>query len=221
MLRIDIFTLFPEWFGWFFQQRHLTNAIQAGSLQVRLFNYRDYTPLKHGQVDDTPSGGGAGMVIRVDVVCAALEAVYGTDCSTLREQRPVYVLSPRGRRLDEEMVCELAELEELTLLSGRYEGIDARVSEHIATGEISIGDYVLSGGELPAMVVMDAVARRLPGALGSEESARWESFSAETGGAPEHPQYTRPAEFRGWKVPEVLLSGNHAEIERWRRENRG
>lgn len=220
-MQVDIFTLFPQWFNWFFQQRHLARAVQAGSLEVRLFNYRQYTPLKHGQVDDTPAGGGAGMVLRVDVVCAALEGVYGKDCATVREERPVFLLSPKGRKLGEELLHHLAALEEFTLLCGRYEGFDQRITDHLATGEISIGDYVVSGGELPAMVVLDALARRLPGALGSEESAAYESFSRELGGRLEYPQYTKPADFRGWKVPEVLLSGNHARIEKWRRENLG
>ncbi len=218
-MRIDIFTLFPEWFSWFFGQRHITNAVQAGSLTARLFNYRDYTPLKHNQVDDTPCGGGAGMVLRVDAVCAALEGVYGGDCAAVKEEQPVFMLSPRGRRLDEKLLMEMSELAEFTLLCGRYEGFDERVSEYLVTGEISIGDYVVSGGELPAMVLVDALARRLPGALGSEESAVYESFSAELGGRLEYPHYTKPADFRGWKAPEVLLSGNHAQIEKWRREN--
>lgn len=218
-MKIDIFTLFPQWFQWFFEQRHITNALDAGSLEVRLHDYRDYTPLKHRQVDDTPCGGGAGMVLRVDAVAAALEGVYGEDCDAVRETRPVFLLSPRGRRLDEQLVSELSRLPEATFLCGRYEGFDERISEHMVTGEVSIGDYVVSGGELPAMVVVDAVCRRLPGALGSEESAQYESFSQELGGRLEYPQYTKPAEFRGWKVPEVLLSGNHAEIEKWRREN--
>lgn len=218
-MQIDVFTLFPQWFGWFFCQRHVTNAVQSGSLEVRLFDYREFSPLKHGQVDDTPAGGGAGMVMRVDAVCAALESVYSQDCRTVRDERPVYVLSPRGRRLNDQMLVELAQLTELTLLCGRYEGLDERIVEHMATGEISIGDYVVSGGELPAMVVLDALTRRLPGALGSEESALFESFSQELGGRREYPQYTKPAEFRGWKIPDVLLSGNHAEIEKWRRDN--
>lgn len=218
-MKIDIFTLFPEWFEWFFKQRHLSNAMETGILKAQLFNYRDYTPLKHNQVDDTPCGGGAGMLLRVDAVCAALEQVYGGDCAAVRQDRPVFLLSPRGRRLDEELVGELSRLPELTLLCGRYEGFDERICEHMATGEISIGDYVVSGGELPAMVVIDAVARRLPGSLGSGESAMYESFSKELGGRLEYPQYTRPADFRGWKAPEVLLSGNHAEIEKWRRQN--
>jgi len=218
-MRIDVFTLFPEWFNWFFEQRHITNAVQTGSLTARLFNYRDYTLLKHNQVDDTPAGGGAGMVLRVDAVCAALEGVYGGDCAKVKDERPVYLLSPRGRRLDEKLLVEMSELPEFSLLCGRYEGFDERVSEHMVSGEISIGDYVVSGGELPAMVLIDALARRLPGALGSEESAVFESFSEELGGRLEYPQYTKPADFRGWKVPDVLLSGNHAEIEKWRRGN--
>ncbi|MEW6020245.1 MAG: tRNA (guanosine(37)-N1)-methyltransferase TrmD [Pseudomonadota bacterium] len=217
-MRIDVFTLFPQWFGWFFDQRHVTNAVQSGSLSVRLLNYRDYSPLSHNQVDDTPAGGGAGMVMRVDAVAAALEAVYEKDCGAVREERPVFVLSPRGRRLDAALVAELASLPEITLLCGRYEGFDERIVEHMATDELSIGDYVLSGGELPAMVVMDSITRRLPGALGNEESGLYESFSEELGGLREYPQYTKPADFRGWKVPDVLLGGNHAEIEKWRRE---
>ena len=182
-------------------------------LELRLLNYRDTTPLRNGQVDDDPYGGGAGMVLRVDVVAAALDAAYGEDPS-----HRVIALSPQGRRLDQELVEELAGEEHLTLLSARFEGFDERVVEHLATEAVSIGPYVLSGGELLAMVVIDAIARRLPGALGSEESAVEESFSAELDGGLEYPHYTRPAEFRGWHVPEVLLSGDHGRIEEWRRE---
>ena len=182
-------------------------------LELRLLNYRDTTPLRNGQVDDDPYGGGAGMVLRVDVVAAALEAAYGEDTG-----HRVIALSPQGRRLDQELVEDLAGEEHLTLLSARFEGFDERVVEHLATEAVSIGPYVLSGGELPAMVVIDAIARRLPGALGSEESAVEESFSAELDGGLEYPHYTRPAEFRGWPVPEVLLSGDHGRIEEWRRE---
>jgi tRNA (guanine37-N1)-methyltransferase len=181
-------------------------------LELRLLNYRDTTPLRNGQVDDDPYGGGAGMVLRVDVVAAALEAVYGEGPG-----HRVIALTPQGRRLDQELVEELAEEEHLTLLSARFEGFDERVVEHLATDTVSIGPYVLSGGELPAMVVIDAIARRLPGALGSEESAVEESFSAELDGGLEYPHYTRPAEYRGWHVPEVLLSGDHGRIEEWRR----
>ncbi len=220
-MRIDVFTLFPQWFNWFFQQRHLTNAIQSGGLTARLFNYRDYSPLKHGQVDDTPFGGGAGMVLRVDVVCAALSAVYGGDCRAVKRKQPVFLLSPRGRRLGSMLLDELGSCGDFTLLCGRYEGFDQRISDHLATEEISIGDYVLSGGELAAMVLVDALARRIPGALGAEDSVRLESFSAGLDGRREYPQYTKPANFHGWQVPDVLLSGNHAEIEKWRRKHLG
>jgi tRNA (guanine37-N1)-methyltransferase len=207
---IDVFTLFPEWFAWFFRQRHVRNALREGH-EVRLFNYRDTTPLPHGQVDDTPYGGGAGMVIRVDVVDAALEAAYGSA------KRPhVAVLTPAGRTFDDQLASELTGVESLALLCGRYEGIDERVREHLATDAISIGQYVLSGGELAAMVVADAVLRKLPSALGSEESAVEESFSPALQGGPEYPHYTRPASYRGWEVPDVLLSGDHERIRRWR-----
>jgi tRNA (guanine37-N1)-methyltransferase len=216
-MQIDIFTLFPEWFEWFLRQRHVRNALRLGH-DVRLFNYRDTTPLGAGQVDDTPYGGGAGMVIRVDVVDAALQAVYGADTQAMLASRRVGVLAAAGRQLDDAVAGELAGLESLTLLCGRYEGIDERVAERLANDSISIGPYVLSGGELAAMVVADAVLRKLPGALGHEESAIEESFSEALEGAPEYPHYTRPASYRGWEVPEVLLSGHHAEVRRWRRE---
>jgi tRNA (guanine37-N1)-methyltransferase len=214
---IDIFTLFPEWFGWFLRQRHVRNALRDGH-DVRLFNYRDTTPLPHGQVDDTPYGGGAGMVIRVDVVDAALRAVYGTGPDSLPLRRRVVVLSPAGRALDDDLATELSELQGVTLLCGRYEGIDERVRDHLANDAISIGPYVLSGGELAAMVVADAVLRKLPGTLGSAESAVEESFSAALEGGPEYPHYTRPASYQGWEVPDVLLSGDHERIRRWRLE---
>jgi tRNA (guanine37-N1)-methyltransferase len=216
-MRIDIFTLFPEWFDWFLGQRHVRNAQRSGH-DIRLFNYRDTTPLSAGQVDDSPYGGGAGMVIRVDVVDAALRAVYGPDTSAMLASRRVAVLAASGRRLDDHVAEELAGLDEITLLCGRYEGIDERVTEHLANDSLSIGPYVLSGGELAAMVVADVVLRKLPGALGHEESAVEESFSEALEGAPEYPHYTRPATYRGWAVPEVLLSGHHSEVDRWRRE---
>jgi tRNA (guanine37-N1)-methyltransferase len=216
-MQIDVFTLFPEWFDWFLGQRHVRNALALGH-DLRLFNYRDTTPLPAGQVDDSPYGGGAGMVIRVDVVDAALTAVYGTDTAALLAARRVAVLAATGRPLDEGVAEELAGLERLTLLCGRYEGIDERVTDHLANDSISIGPYVLSGGELAAMVVMDVVLRKLPGALGHSDSALEESFSRALEGAPEYPHYTRPASYRGWDVPEVLLSGHHEEVRRWRRE---
>jgi tRNA (guanine37-N1)-methyltransferase len=214
-VEIDIFTLFPEAFAWFERQRHVANALAAGH-HLGYVNYRDHTPLSAGQVDDTPFGGGAGMVLRVDVVEAALRARYDDDPVELREQRRVIALTPSGRVLDDRLVDELAAEPTLTLLSGRYEGFDERVLEHFASDRLSIGRYVLAGGELAAMVVCDAVLRKLPGALGHEESALEESFSDALEGAPEYPHYTRPAEHRGWRVPEVLLSGHHARIREWR-----
>jgi tRNA (guanine37-N1)-methyltransferase len=211
-VRLDVFTLVPHAFAWLTEQRPLAGVL-GDELELRLLSYRDYTPLRAGQVDDEPYGGGAGMLLRVDVVAAALDAVYGAQ-----PEHRVIALSPQGRQLTQELVEELAEEPELTLLSSRFEGFDERIVEHLATDAVSIGPYVLSGGELPAMVLLDAVARRLPGAL-AEGSGESESFSAELGGGLEHPHYTRPAEFRGWKVPDVLLSGDHAKIEAWRREH--
>jgi tRNA (guanine37-N1)-methyltransferase len=214
-MEIDVFTLFPEAFGWFERQRHVSSARAHGS-QLGYVNYREHTPLGGGQVDDTPFGGGAGMVLRVDVVEAALRARYGVDPVNLGDQRRVIALSPGGRLLDESLVAELAREPALTILCGRYEGFDQRVIDHFATDEVSIGRYVLAGGELAAMVVCDTVLRKLPGALGHEHSAIEESFSDALQGAPEYPHYTRPAEYRGWRVPDVLLSGHHARIREWR-----
>lgn len=216
-MKIDVFTLFPEWFDWFRSQRHVGNVLAAGS-QLECVDFREHTPLRGGQVDDTPFGGGAGMVLRVDVIDSALRAHYDLDPVALREQRRVLALAPGGRVLDEALVEELAAEPALTILCGRYEGFDERVLEHFASDVVSIGRYVLSGGELAAMVLCDAVLRKLPGALGHEDSAVEESFSAALDGHPEYPHYTRPAEYRGWRVPEVLLSGHHGRIEEWRRE---
>lgn len=216
-MKIDVFTLFPHWFSWFAEQRHVANALAGGS-ELTCVDMREHTPLSGGQVDDTPFGGGAGMVLRVDVVDAALRGHYSVDPEELRARRRVVVLAPGGRLLDEALVTELAAEPALTLLCGRYEGFDERILEHYASDVISIGRYVLSGGELAAMVVCDAVLRKLPGTLGHEESALQESFSEALEGDPEYPHYTRPAEFRGWRVPDVLLSGHHEQIERWRRE---
>lgn len=216
-MEIDVFTLFPDAFDWFESQRHVRNALAAGH-RLGYVNYRDHTPLSGGQVDDTPFGGGAGMVLRVDVVEAALRARYGADPTEVRSRRRVLALTPGGRILDDGLVDELAAEPALTFLCGRYEGFDERILEHFTTDRLSIGRYVLAGGELAAMVVCDAILRKQPGALGHEESALEESFSAALGGAPEYPHYTRPAEHRGWEVPEVLLSGHHANIRRWRLE---
>jgi tRNA (guanine37-N1)-methyltransferase len=211
-VRLDVFTLVPHAFAWLTEQRPLA-AVLGDELELRLFGYRDFTPLRAGQVDDEPYGGGAGMLLRVDVVAAALDAVYGEAPG-----HPVIALTPQGRQLTQELVEELVEQPALTLLSSRFEGFDERIVEHLCSDAISIGPYVLSGGELPAMVLVDAVARRLPGAL-AEGSGERESFSPELGGRLEHPHYTRPPEFRGWTVPDVLLSGDHARIAAWREEH--
>jgi tRNA (guanine37-N1)-methyltransferase len=211
-VQLDVFTLLPHAFGWLTEQRPVA-AVLGRSLDLRLLNYRDFSPLGSGQVDDEPYGGGAGMVLRVDVVGAALDAVYGG----VPDHR-VVALTPQGRPLDQRVVDELAAEERLTLLSARFEGFDERILVHLCSDAISIGPYVLSGGELPAMVLVDAIARLLPGATGSAESPRIESFSVELEGGLEFPHYTRPAEFRGWRVPEVLLSGHHERIDEWRRE---
>ena len=210
-MQLDVFTQLPHAFGWLTEQRPLA-AVLGTELDLRLFNYRDTTPLRAGEVDDEPYGGGAGMVLRVDVVAAALDAAYGA----VPEHR-VIALTPQGRQLDQRTVEELAREERLTLLSSRFEGFDERILTHLASDAISIGPYVLSGGELPAMVLLDAIARRLPGAI-NEDSGSFESFSTELAGGLEYPHYTRPAEFRGWRVPDVLLSGDHKRIEDWRRE---
>ena len=215
-MQIDVLTLFPEWFDWFAGQRHVANAVEGG-LDLRALNPRDHTPLTGGQVDDTPFGGGAGMVLRVDVVDHALREIYNADPVDLRRERRVIALTPGGRMLDEGLVNELAAEPALTLLCGRYEGFDERIVQHFCSDAVSIGRYVLAGGELAAMVLADAVIRKIPGALGHADSALEESFSEALGGDPEYPHYTRPADYRGWSVPDVLLSGHHEEIARWRR----
>jgi tRNA (guanine37-N1)-methyltransferase len=211
-VNLDVFTLFPEAFDWFIGQRHVRNVLDS-SAELRLVNYRDSTPLTGGQVDDAPYGGGAGMVLRVDVVDAALRAAYGDAGPPGR----VVLLAASGRALDDALASELASEPHLAILCGRYEGVDERVREHLATDSVSIGPYVIAGGELAAMVLADAVIRKLPGALGHASSVVEESFSEALGGAPEYPHYTRPATFRGWSVPDVLLSGDHAKVHEWRR----
>ncbi|HKY26148.1 MAG TPA: tRNA (guanosine(37)-N1)-methyltransferase TrmD [Gaiella sp.] len=210
-MRIDVFTQVPHAFGWLTEQKPLATVLGT-ELELSLFNYRDSTPLRAGQVDDDPYGGGAGMVLRVDVVDAALAAAYGDD----RPDR-VVALTPQGRQLEQALVEELAAEPHVAVLSSRFEGFDERIVSHLATDAVSIGPYVLSGGELPAMVLLDAIARRLPGAL-ADGSGEVESFSDALDGGIEYPHYTRPAEYRGWDVPEVLLSGDHGRIEAWRRD---
>ena len=210
-MRLDVFTLIPGAFAWLLERRPVA-AVLGTELELRILNYRDTTPLSAGQVDDEPYGGGPGMVLRVDVVAGAFDAVY----SAVPAHR-VVALAPTGRQLDQELVEELAAEPALTVLSARFEGFDQRILDHLCTDVVSIGPYVLSGGEIPALAVVDAVVRRLPGAL-TEGSVEFESFSAALDGGLEYPHYTRPAEFRGWEVPEILLSGDHGRIDAWRRE---
>lgn len=210
VVRIDILTLFPGMFGGPFDESIIKRAAEASVVSIHLHDIRAWAKGRHKVCDDYPYGGGPGMVLKPEPVFAATEAVIGMA----PERGPIVLLTPVGRRFDHGVAVELAREERLLLLCGHYEGFDARVHEQLATDEISIGDFVLSGGELAAMVVVDAVVRHLPGALGSPQSAQEESFVE---GLLEAPPFTRPPEFRGWTVPEVLLSGHHAEVEKWRR----
>jgi len=208
-VRIDVVTIFPGIFESPLRESLLGRAIEAGLLDVRVHDLRDSTSDKHRQVDDESYGGGPGMVLKPEPVFAAVESLGSGDRRTL-------LLSPAGRRLDQDLARELAAEPWLVLVCGRYEGVDERVVEGLPAEEVSIGDYVVAGGEVPALVVLEAVTRLVPGVIGRGESHERDSFGAE--GVLDHPHYTRPAEFRGMRVPETLLSGNHAEIERWRRE---
>jgi tRNA (guanine37-N1)-methyltransferase len=210
MLRFDIFTLFPEVMRPYLGTSILQRAQERGLLEVHLHNIRDWTDDRHHVTDDEPFGGGGGMVMKPQPVFAAVEGVLGSPPAC-----PVILLTPQGRLFNQQVAQELAPQPRLALISGRYEGFDERVRQHLATDEISIGDYVLTGGELPALILVDAVARLAPGALGDPEGA-WDDSHAS--GLLEYPQYTRPADFRGWKVPDVLVSGDHARVDRWRRE---
>ncbi|MEK6410933.1 MAG: tRNA (guanosine(37)-N1)-methyltransferase TrmD [Acidobacteriota bacterium] len=208
-MRFDIITIFPEIFGGVFDFGIVRRAAEAGLIDIHVHDLRDYAAGRHRQVDDRPFGGGAGMVMKPEPVFRAVEAVTNgaPDVS-------VALLSPQGRLFNQPVAEEYSRKPRIVLICGRYEGVDERVAEHLITDEVSIGDYVLSGGEIPAMVVVDAVTRLIPGALGCEQSVERESFA---GGLLDYPHFTRPAEYRGMKAPEMLLSGNHAEIERWRR----
>ena len=220
MKRFDIFTLVPEAFAWFVAQHPVSTAIGSGAAAVLVHNIRDYSALPHHEVDDTPYGGGPGMVTRVDIVAAALEGVFGEPAIEVRDARDVFVMAAGGRPFEHSLGLELSRSErDLVLLCGRFEGFDARVETLLATGSISVGPYVLAGGEVAALAVLEAVIRHLPGSLGNTNSVVEESFSEELGGMVEYPHYTRPREYGGLEVPAVLLSGDHAAIARWRREN--
>ena len=212
-MQIDVLTLFPEMFQGPFEASIVKRAQEAGLISIAVHNVRDWAPGKHRQCDDTPYGGGGGMVMKPEPIFYAVEAVLGIEAGTA-PPAPVILMTPQGRSLTQAVARELAGHERLVLICGRYEGVDERVREHLATDQISVGDYVLSGGELAAMVVVDAVTRLLPGALGDPGATEQDSHSF---GLLEYPHYTRPAEFRGWPVPEVLLSGHHAQLTHWRR----
>jgi len=220
MKRIDVFTLVPEAFPWFLDQHPVSTAKEAGAVDIRVHNIRDFSPLPHHEVDDTPCGGGPGMVTRVDIVATALARVFAQSAEEVRLSRDVYVLAAGGRPFDHSLCLELAGSErDVVFLCGRFEGFDARVEELLATGSLSIGPYVLAGGEVAALAVMEAVVRHLPGSLGNSESVLEESFSEGLQGMVEYPQYTRPREFGGLEVPPVLLSGDHGAVARWRKEH--
>jgi tRNA (guanine37-N1)-methyltransferase len=215
-MQFDIFTLLPEVFPAYLESSILFRARQRGLIDVRVHNIRDYTHDRHHVTDDTPYGGGGGMVMKPEPVFEAVESVLGVE--TLQTQPatvPVILLTPQGRVFTQRVAEELARAEHIALLCGRYEGVDERIREHLVSDEISIGDYVLTGGELPALMIIDAVSRLIPGVLGDPTGAEDDSHSM---GLLEYPHYTRPPEFRGWKVPDILLSGDHAKIDKWRRE---
>jgi len=213
-MRIDILTLFPQMFEVPFGFGIFKRAVDNGLVSLNLYNIRDYTHDKHHTADDYPYGGGAGMVLKPEPIFKAVEAIKA-GVQDEEAELPVVLLTPQGRPFSQQIAGELSQNRHLVFICGHYEGVDERVREHLATDEISIGDYVLTGGEVPALVVVDAVLRLLPGVLGSEESLLEDSHAS---GLLEYPQYTRPEDYRGWKVPEVLLSGNHARIAKWRRE---
>jgi tRNA (guanine37-N1)-methyltransferase len=209
-MRFDVFTLFPEVFTPYLEASILARARQNNLIEVQLHNIRDWTTDKHHTTDDAPYGGGGGMVMKCEPAFAAVEEILGNPPSC-----PLILLSPQGKTFNHKMAIQLASLPRLGLFCGHYEGIDERIREHLVTDEISVGDFVLTGGELPALTLIDAITRFLPGALGSPAGALDDSFAS---GFLEYPHFTRPEKFRGWDVPEVLLKGNHAEIKKWRRE---
>lgn len=213
-MRFDIFTILPEVFPPYLESSMLLRARQRGLIDVRIHNIRDYTHDKHHTTDDTPYGGGGGMVMKPEPIFEAVESVLGSDADH-PPPIPVILLTPQGRVFNQRVAEELSRQERIAFLCGRYEGVDERIRQYLVTDEISVGDYVLTGGELPALLIIDALSRLVPGVLGDPEGAQDDSHSM---GLLEYPHFTRPPEFRGWGVPEVLLSGDHGKIERWRRE---
>ncbi|MGZ6346442.1 MAG: tRNA (guanosine(37)-N1)-methyltransferase TrmD [Anaerolineales bacterium] len=209
-MQFEVFTLLPEIFPPYLESSILLHARQRGLINVRVHNIRDYTHDKHRTTDDIPYGGGGGMVMKPEPVFEAIESVLGAQPSG-----PVILLTPQGRVFTQTVAAELSQHERLGLICGRYEGVDERIRQHLVTDEISIGDYVLTGGELPALILIDAISRLLPGVLGDPDGAADDSHAS---GLLEYPHYTRPPEFRGWAVPDVLLSGDHAKIAKWRHE---
>ena len=222
-MQFEVFTLLPEVFSPYLESSILQRARQRRLVSVNVHNIRDYTHDKHHMTDDTPYGGGGGMVMKPEPVFEAIEAVLGMDAYQIQSRNgaplkpvcPIIMLTPQGRVFTQAIADELSRHEKIVLLCGRYEGMDERIREHLVTDEISIGDYVLTGGELPALTLIDAVSRLIPGVLGDPEGAIDNSHAT---GLLEYPHYTRPPDFRGWKVPEILLSGDHGKIEQWRRE---
>jgi tRNA (guanine37-N1)-methyltransferase len=210
-MQFEVFTLLPEVMQAYLQASVLGKAIEAGLFEVRLHNIREYTTDRHRTTDDEPYGGGGGMVMKPEPIFAAVETVLGDSLVST----PVVLLTPQGRKFDQAAARSLSKHPRIALLCGRYEGVDERARQHLATDEISVGDFVLTGGELPALIVIDSIARLLPGVLGDAEAPHKDSYA---NGLLEHPHYTRPASFRGWNVPEVLLSGDHARVAAWRRQ---
>jgi len=215
-MQFEVFTLLPDVFPPYLESSILQRARQRGLVSVNVHNIRDYTHDRHHVTDDTPYGGGGGMVMKPEPIFEAVESVLGLDArQTSPQPAPIIMLTPQGRVFTQSIANELSRHERIALLCGRYEGLDERIREHLVTDEISIGDYVLTGGELPALIVIDALTRLIPGALGDPDGAVDDSHAT---GLLEYPHYTRPPDFRGWKVPEILLSGDHAKVNKWRRE---
>ena len=216
-MRFDIITIFPQIFDSYFNESILKRAQKKGFIKINVHNLRDYTTDKHNTVDDTPYGGGAGMVLKVEPICNCVNAIKKQETKIKKQANRVILFSAKGKKYTQKDAKRLSEYEQIIFICGRYEGVDERVAKNIADEEISIGDYVMTGGEIPAMAIVDSVTRLLPGVLGNQESSKDESHSKD--GYLEYPQYTKPEKCNNWKVPKILLSGNHKEIENWRKKN--